>query len=122
MTGVQTCALPIYAAFVAGHSVGEISAAAIAGVISDIDAMKLVRARGREMAKAAALTEGGMAAVLKNPLLLASIGVRPVARSIALSKPIQNNLIQGAKKEISPEAANLAKLLMIRASQGAGNE
>ena len=52
------------AAFVAGHSVGEISAAAIAGVISDIDAMNLVRARGREMAKAAALTEGGMAAVL----------------------------------------------------------
>ncbi len=50
--------------FVAGHSVGEITAAAIAGVLNPIDAMKLVRTRGIEMAKAAGVTPSGMAAVL----------------------------------------------------------
>ena len=50
--------------YVAGHSVGEITAAAIAGVITPLDAMKLVRARGSEMAKAASVKPSGMAAVL----------------------------------------------------------
>ncbi len=50
--------------YVAGHSVGEITAAAIAGVLTPLDAMKLVRTRGFEMAKAAAITPAGMSAVL----------------------------------------------------------
>lgn len=50
--------------YVAGHSVGEITAASIAGALSPLDAMKLVRARGVEMAKAAATTPAGMSAVL----------------------------------------------------------
>lgn len=49
---------------VAGHSVGEIAAYAIAGVISADDAVKLAATRGSEMAKACAVEPTGMAAVL----------------------------------------------------------
>ncbi|MEU9809218.1 ACP S-malonyltransferase [Mycobacterium sp. NPDC050853] len=49
---------------VAGHSVGEIAAYAIAGVISADDAITLAATRGAEMAKACALDPTGMSAVL----------------------------------------------------------
>jgi [acyl-carrier-protein] S-malonyltransferase len=49
---------------VAGHSVGELAAAAIAGVLTREEALGLVRERGQAMAKAAAVTETGMLAVL----------------------------------------------------------
>lgn len=56
--GVKSCAVT------SGHSVGELAVAALSGAISEGDALTLVRARGVEMAKAAATSPSGMSAVL----------------------------------------------------------
>ncbi|MFI8321249.1 ACP S-malonyltransferase [Streptomyces sp. NPDC085529] len=49
---------------VAGHSVGEFTAAAFAGVLDGIAALRLVRTRGLAMAEAAAIAPTGMSALL----------------------------------------------------------
>ncbi|HEX2111066.1 MAG TPA: ACP S-malonyltransferase [Gaiellaceae bacterium] len=54
----------IRADYVVGHSVGEYSALAAAGAVTDRDAVGLVRARGEAMAEAAGEHPGAMAAVL----------------------------------------------------------
>jgi [acyl-carrier-protein] S-malonyltransferase len=49
---------------VAGHSVGEFAAAYLSGVLTDVDAIRLVGVRGRAMANEASKVATGMSAVL----------------------------------------------------------
>lgn len=51
-------------AFVAGHSLGQLSATVVAGSLSVLDGMKLVDIRARLMTKAGVAEPGGMAAIL----------------------------------------------------------
>ena len=58
---VELNTLPV---ILAGHSVGEITASALAGVLTEAEAMTFVRERANSMAAAAAVTPTGMSAVV----------------------------------------------------------
>ena len=58
----------VVAPYYAGHSVGELTAAALAGALSDEAALVIARERGLAMAGAAALSPTGMSAVLGGPV------------------------------------------------------
>lgn len=71
---------------VAGHSIGEVSALAIAGVISESDALRLAAVRGAAMSRACADRPTGMIAVLGGVeadvlLALESAGLTPANRN-----------------------------------------
>ena len=66
------------AAFVAGHSLGEYSAACAAGVFSLEDTAKLLRIRGDAMQKAVPVGVGGMAAVMAFHLRTFRLWRKPV--------------------------------------------
>jgi [acyl-carrier-protein] S-malonyltransferase len=73
---------------VAGHSVGELAAAALSGVLDADTAVELAALRGREMAAACALEPTGMSAVLGGDpdevlAALSALGLDPANRNAA---------------------------------------
>ncbi|HWC24017.1 MAG TPA: ACP S-malonyltransferase [Flexivirga sp.] len=93
----------------AGHSVGEITATAAAGTLSETDAMSFVRERGRGMARAAATTPTGMAAVLGGAeedvlAALESHGLTPANRNGAGQIVAAGTLEQLAALQETPPA------------------
>jgi len=73
----------LHADVVAGHSVGEYAAAALAGVIDDATAVRLVGVRGKAMAAASALVPTGMSAVLGGDAAEVAAAVEAQGLSIA---------------------------------------
>jgi len=61
---IKSLNIDLRPSFVAGHSMGELSALVAAGAISFSDGLKLVRTRGELMKRAGDIAPGGMAAIL----------------------------------------------------------
>lgn len=76
----------VHPAFVAGHSMGEVSALVAAGALAYPQALRLARRRGEEMKRAGEISPGGMAAVLGADIPLLE---RVCAEASATGEPVQ---------------------------------
>jgi [acyl-carrier-protein] S-malonyltransferase len=90
----------------AGHSVGEITSAYVAGIFDDQTALKFVQKRGDEMARASSLAESSMAAVVggEQGIVLADLAARGL--SAANYNGAGQIVAAGSKEEIVDLVAN----------------
>ena len=101
---------------VAGHSVGEFAAAAIAGVLSDEEALRLVAVRARAMARAAHDADTSMAAVLGGDFdsVVSAIGEHglSVANFNGAGQLVAAGAVEGIRSLITnpPEKARVIEL------------
>ena len=96
---------------VAGHSVGEFAAAAAAGILTEADALALVRERGDAMAEAASLVATGMSAVIggdENALIeqLDALGLSPANYNGGGQLVVAGDLVALAQLAENPPAGS----------------
>jgi [acyl-carrier-protein] S-malonyltransferase len=101
-------------AFVAGHSLGEYSANVAAGTFSFVDALRLVRRRGRYMQEAVPAGQGAMAAILGLDAEQVAQACREAANGEVVSPANMNGagqvVIAGARDAVA-RASERAKAL-----------
>jgi [acyl-carrier-protein] S-malonyltransferase len=90
----------------AGHSVGEITSAYVAGIFDDETALKFVQKRGNEMAQASSLADSSMAAVVggEQEQVLADLAARGL--SAANYNGAGQIVAAGSKEKIVDLVAN----------------
>jgi [acyl-carrier-protein] S-malonyltransferase len=99
-------------AFVAGHSLGEYTALAVAGVFDFTTAVRLARERGRLMHEAGQKQAGGMAAIL-------GLDEAKLAEVCRQSDTVMANINSPGQIVISGAAANITKAMALATVAGA---
>src|SRR5688572_28535000 len=101
--------LELHPLCVAGHSLGEVTALAAAGVLSPLDAIRVARIRGQRMADASRTTEGAMLAVASNPDRMAQrLGAWGLPLTLANHNAPEQVVLSGSRSAIDEAARRLA--------------
>jgi [acyl-carrier-protein] S-malonyltransferase len=109
---VEARGAPLQPGMVAGHSLGEYSALAVAGVLSVADTARLVVARGRLMQEACHQRPGGMAALIGIDELAAEDVCRQTGTYIS-------NINGGDQIIIAGDHLSLARAIDLAGARGA---